>query len=294
MPDAQNIYDTPSFFSAYATLPRSQHGLAGAPEWPTLRTMLGDLQNKRFLDLGCGYGWYCRYAVSAGARSVKGVEISERMLGRARELDRELELQEEAERGEPRERADQGRKVLVEYIHANLETVDLEPSSADVVFSSLTLHYLPTPSLSQLLTQIHSALTDKGILVFSVEHPIAMAPIDPPAEWQYTRTATTINAVDSDTKTSAGADTDSNPEAQSATRNFRYWPLNAYSKEGPRVVDWLAPGVVKYHRTVETWINMLLVKGFVIEGFRESWDGMAADTGERERPYYLLVKVRKE
>lgn len=30
---SQNIYDNPQFFAGYATLPRSIHGLAGAPEW---------------------------------------------------------------------------------------------------------------------------------------------------------------------------------------------------------------------------------------------------------------------
>lgn len=68
---AQNIYDDSAFFSAYGTLPRSQHGLSAAPEWPELRRMVIDsklplansarsLEGHRVLDLGCGYGWFAR------------------------------------------------------------------------------------------------------------------------------------------------------------------------------------------------------------------------------------------
>ena len=48
----QNIYDNAGFFHGYSELPRSIHGLDGAPEWPTLRNMLPDLHGLRVLDLG--------------------------------------------------------------------------------------------------------------------------------------------------------------------------------------------------------------------------------------------------
>jgi len=63
---SQNIYDNPGFFEGYAQLPRSQQGLAGAPEWPALQAMLPTLAGKRVLDLGCGYGWFCRAARDLG------------------------------------------------------------------------------------------------------------------------------------------------------------------------------------------------------------------------------------
>src|ERR1700761_8178260 len=84
---AQNVYDTPAFFNEYMQLPRSQYGLAGAPEWPTLRKLVGDVNDARILDLGCGFGWFCRWARKDGqARSVHGVDVSENMLARAREM----------------------------------------------------------------------------------------------------------------------------------------------------------------------------------------------------------------
>src|SRR5215472_6239672 len=80
----QNIYDKDEFFHAYSQLPRSQHGLQGAPEWPTLRAMLPNLSGLRILDLGCGYGWFCRWARANGAATVLGIDVSEKMLARAR------------------------------------------------------------------------------------------------------------------------------------------------------------------------------------------------------------------
>jgi SAM-dependent methyltransferase len=37
------------------------------------------------LDLGCGDGWFCRYAAESGVQSVVGIDPSRRMLALARE-----------------------------------------------------------------------------------------------------------------------------------------------------------------------------------------------------------------
>ncbi len=81
----QNVYDTAEFFAGYSRLPRSVDGLAAAPEWPVLQAMLPRMQGLRVVDLGCGFGWFCRWAREAGAASVLGLDVSENMLARARE-----------------------------------------------------------------------------------------------------------------------------------------------------------------------------------------------------------------
>jgi hypothetical protein len=58
----QNKYDDPEFFAKYSRMRRSIGGLNDAGEWHVFRALLPDLRNKRLLDLGCGYGWHCRYA----------------------------------------------------------------------------------------------------------------------------------------------------------------------------------------------------------------------------------------
>jgi cyclopropane fatty-acyl-phospholipid synthase-like methyltransferase len=66
----QNKYDDNTFFDKYSQMERSRHGLAGAGEWHELRKMLPDFQGKRVLDLGCGFGWHCRFAEENGVESV--------------------------------------------------------------------------------------------------------------------------------------------------------------------------------------------------------------------------------
>src|SRR6204780_2184559 len=80
----QNIYDNPEFFAGYSRLGRSIDGLDGAAEWPALRAMLPDLLGRAVVGLGCGFGWFCRWAREHGATHVLGLDVSERMLARAR------------------------------------------------------------------------------------------------------------------------------------------------------------------------------------------------------------------
>lgn len=154
----QNIYDDPAFFAQYSQFRRSVEGLDGAPEWPALRAMLPPLAGAAVLDLGCGFGWFSRYARQAGAASVDGIDVSERMLARAR-----------AETSDP----------AISYRQADLETVGLPTARYDVAFSSLVLHYIV--DLDGLVGRVRRALMPGGAFVFSAEHPLLTAPSR--AEW---------------------------------------------------------------------------------------------------------------
>lgn len=153
---AQNIYDNPAFFSGYTQYPRQVIGLDGATEWPTVRAMLPPLAGKRVADLGCGFGWASRWMRAQGAVSVRGFDLSEKMLARARQ-----------DTADP----------AIEYRIADLETLELPNAAFDLVYSSLAFHYVK--DLRRLVRTIHDALTAGGDLVFSTEHPIYMAPAHP-------------------------------------------------------------------------------------------------------------------
>ncbi|KAI9016847.1 methyl transferase [Hyaloraphidium curvatum] len=150
---SQNVYDDPGFFNAYSNLPRSRLGLAGAPEWHLLRAMLPPLGGARVADLGCGYGWFSRFAAENGAASVRAFDLSEKMLGRAREMTP----------GGP-----------IEFELADLETLDVPERAFDLVFSSLAFHYVQ--NADRLYHSIFRSLVPGGSLVFSTEHPIFTAP----------------------------------------------------------------------------------------------------------------------
>ena len=153
---SQNIYDRPDFFEGYSRLGRSVHGLQGAPEWPVLQSMLPDMHGLRVVDLGCGFGWFCRWAREAGASRVLGIDLSEKMLTRA-----------QADTTDP----------AIAYQRADLEDLSLPEGSFDVVYSSLAFHYVA--DAARLYATIHRALVPRGRFVFSTEHPIYTAPRKP-------------------------------------------------------------------------------------------------------------------
>jgi SAM-dependent methyltransferase len=130
----QNIYDDPDFFEGYSRLERSRDGLSAAPEWPSLQALLPDLGGRRIVDLGCGYGWFCRWAREHGAERVLGLDVSERMLARAAAMT-----------------SDPG----ITYRRADLERLDLGTETFDFAYSSLALHYID--NLSGLLAEVHLA-----------------------------------------------------------------------------------------------------------------------------------------
>ncbi len=241
---AQNIYDDPEFLAGYVTLDRQVHGLDGAAEWPSLRSMLPDMAGRRVVDLGCGFGWFSRWADEHEAASVLGVDVSTKMLERARS---------------------ETASATVEYQCADLDLLDLEPGSADFVFSSLTLHYVR--DLHRLMSMVAEALTPGGSVVFSVEHPIYSAP-------------TTQSFETSD----AGG---------------RVWPLDNYLVEGERVTKWFVDGIVKEHRTVATYVNTVIESGLVLDRIDEF--GPTAEAVEarpeladdRHRPWFLLLGATK-
>ena len=78
-----NEYDNERFFEEYARMPRSMEGLSAAGEWHQLKPLFPDLRGKRVLDLGCGYGWHCKFAAEQGAAQVLGIDLSERMIREA-------------------------------------------------------------------------------------------------------------------------------------------------------------------------------------------------------------------
>ncbi|MCG7363262.1 class I SAM-dependent methyltransferase [Roseomonas sp. ACRSG] len=153
---AQNIYDQPDFFAGYSQLGRSVQGLDGAPEWPALRAMLPPMANRCVVDLGCGFGWFCRWARGQGAAEVLGLDLSERMLARARAATAD---------------------TAIRYEKADLERLALPGGRFDLAYSSLALHYVE--DAARLFAEVHQALVPGGDFAFSAEHPIYMAPSRP-------------------------------------------------------------------------------------------------------------------
>jgi SAM-dependent methyltransferase len=206
--------------------------------------MLPSMHGLQVVDLGCGYGWFCRWASEQGALDVLGLDVSEKMLQRAR---------------------DTTSAGNIHYERADLEQLDFPTCTYDLAYSSLALHYIK--DLAGLFTTLHAALKPGAHFVFSIEHPIFMAPRNP--GW----------LIDHEGR--------------------KRWPLDSYQMEGERVTDWLAEGVIKQHRTMGTLLNALIDAGFSLRQVNE-WGPSDAQVAaqpalaeERERPMMMLVAVQR-
>lgn len=241
----QNRYEDSTFFTKYSEMDRSKKGLAGALEWHELKRMLPDFLGKRVLDLGCGFGWHCRYAIEQGAKSVVGVDISQRML-------HEASSRTETDR--------------IQYLSLPIEDIDFPPESFDVVISSLAFHYIK--SFEDVVGKIHRCLSQGGDFVFSVEHPIFTALGS--QKWYYDHQGKAV-----------------------------HWPVDHYFSEGTRLAIFLGEEVIKYHKTLTTYIQGLLKAGFNITGLVEPQPSEASlltvpgMADELRRPMMLLVSARK-
>ncbi len=150
-----NQYDNPAFFAEYAKMSRSQYGLDGAGEWHQLEPMFPELSGKTVLDLGCGYGWHCKFAADQGAASILGIDQSSLMIAEAK-----------------RRNADE----KIEYRICGIHVYDYPADTYDLVVSNLVLHYIE--DLKAIYRLIHKTLKPGGIFLFNIEHPTFTAGVN--------------------------------------------------------------------------------------------------------------------
>jgi SAM-dependent methyltransferase len=153
--------------------------------------------------------------------------------------------------------------AAITYVRSALEDfVAAEPARFDLVVSTLALHYIA--DYAALVRRVAAWLVPGGRLAFSVEHPIFTA--SGTADWY--RTADGV---------------------------ILHWPVDRYREEGERRTRWFVDGVVKYHRTVESYVNGLLDAGLQLVRLEEPEADPAALAEkpewreERRRPPFLLL-----
>jgi SAM-dependent methyltransferase len=241
----QNIYDDTDFFENYGKMPRSVDGLNSAGEWHVLKNMLPDFQNKNVLDLGCGYGWHCIYAKEQGAKNVIGIDLSKKMIDKAMENSKELSIA---------------------YYQMPVEDIEFENEQFDIIFSSLTFHYIQ--NLDVVFRKINQFLKKGGSFVFSMEHPVFTSKAE--QDW-----------------------------FKDEKGNLLHWPVDNYQDEGARQTNFLGHKVVKYHRTVASILNTVIDSGFAIKQISEPKpseeiiEKYPAMKDELRRPIFIMVSAGK-
>lgn len=153
----------------------------------------------------------------------------------------------------------------IEYRRAAMEDLDFPEGSFDIVLSSLAFHYVR--DFPTLAGNISRWLHPGGAFVFSVEHPVFTAYGS--QDWYY------------------GED-----------GQILHFPVDNYYIEGQRDAVFLGEHVVKYHRTLTSYLNTLLQNGFTLRRVVEPAppEDMLDLPGMRDelrRPMMLLVSAEK-
>jgi SAM-dependent methyltransferase len=117
-------------------------------EKPAIYGLLPNVEGKRVLCVGCGFGEECARISALGAAHVVGIDLSPGNIQQAKST-----------------------FPALEFHPMDMEQISFEPASFDIIFSSLALHYVP--SWNATLTGMRRALAPDGSIVLSTHHPAA-------------------------------------------------------------------------------------------------------------------------
>lgn len=115
----------------------------------------------------------------------------------------------------------------ISFLQSSIESFGFQTGSFELVVSSLTLHYVK--DFQTVAANVFDCLSPGGLFLFSVEHPICTA----------------------------------HPIGLATTeQGCAFWPVDRYAEEGSRQTNWFVEGVVKFHRTIESYVTAILKSGF--------------------------------
>lgn len=146
---------------------------------------------------------------------------------------------------------------------SSMETWNFQSSDYDLIVSRLALHYLT--DLKDIVRKVYQTLANDGRFVFSVQHPVL------------------TSSIKSAAASSSKAD----------------WIVDDYFNSGERVEPWIDKKVVKYHRTIEEYYQLLKQAGFMIEDIREGTPRVEEFSSESEYkrrmriPLFLMFSCKK-
>ena len=120
-----------------------------APQEKDLK-LLGNVRNKKILEIGCG-GGQCSIAFARQGAKCTAIDLSEEQLKFAKELSKE-------------------NKVEIDFRQGDFQDLKaFKSSSFDIVFSAYSLQY--SFDLRQVFSQVYRILKKRGLFVFSFDHP---------------------------------------------------------------------------------------------------------------------------
>ncbi|MET3939270.1 SAM-dependent methyltransferase [Paenibacillus sp. PvP094] len=146
-----DFYDNNANFEKYMERRQWQENANDTLEKPVMLELIGDVEGKSVLDLGCGDARFGAELLSSEhlASDYTGIEGSDNMFRTAVETVK-------------------GPNAQIEQ--AFMEDWTYPPNQYDVVISRLAIHYVEDADL--LFHNVHNTLKENGRFIFSVEHPV--------------------------------------------------------------------------------------------------------------------------
>lgn len=118
---------------------------------PVVFKMLGNVKNKKILDLACGQGYFSRKLARRGARIV-GVDLSDKLI-------------------EIAERIEKQKKQGIRYLALNSEKLDnIKSNTFDFVVSNISFHDIK--NVAKVIMECGRVLKKNGKIIFTIPHPI--------------------------------------------------------------------------------------------------------------------------
>lgn len=150
-----------------------------------------------------------------------------------------------------------------QVIHSSMEEWRPHPDFYDFVLSRFALHYLE--DLRSVFKKVHDSLVPGGKFIFSVQHPVLTS---------------------STKREGSGRRTD--------------WIVDDYFFQSERAEPWIGRKVIKYHRTIEEYFQLLLQAGFTVDNLREGKPRVENFSSQKEYerrmriPLVLMISGTKQ
>ncbi|KGP90589.1 methyltransferase [Pontibacillus chungwhensis BH030062] len=159
-----------------------------------------------------------------------------------------------------------GNRLPEDYsaIHlSSMEDWEFKDQQYDVVVSRMALHYVA--DLSPVMKNIFHSLRNGGQFLCSIQHPVLTSSV----------------------------------ECAALSGKRSNWVVDDYFNQGERQEQWMDEQVIKYHRTTETYFQLLKEVGFTIENLKEcepqiNYFPNEEEYNRRKRiPLFLVFSCRK-
>lgn len=226
---------------------------------PAFLAMLPSVEGLAGLDIGCGEGANTRAVAELGAR-MTGFDIAPTFIHHAQELEMQAPLG-------------------IQYSVCNAEALPFPDASFD--FATAFMSLMDMANQREVLAGVHRILKPGGFLQFSILHPCFVPP-----------TRRTIR--DENGEAVAIEIADYFDEADGRIDRWMFSGIPDVERAG------LTPfSVPRFHRTLTSWVSMILDCGLTIEAVGEPMastevalaEPVVADT--RIAPLFLHIRARK-